>query len=239
MASKSKKQETPKQGKVNLPQNANTNCKGEHSNKMELITIVISIITIVISVMALAVSIYTAYSSTNYAEAEYSYKLDPKIEVYGNIGVQKFSNEPGAFQVVMDKFHVAITEKNNLERAYLVYPSYRVEGLTLDNMENILQGKMENGQTSSPDINTGKYQYRYFFVYLESLDDNGELYLIYTKVFPSSPESKIIQSNCVSGIEVFGLGNEWHENSEEYEGEKIMAAEYVRILEDLPKYIPQ
>lgn len=232
MASKSKKQETTKQGKANIHQNANTNCKGEHSNKMD-------VIAIIISVAALAVSIYVAYSTTRYAEAEYSYKLDPKIEVYGNVGVQKFSNEPGAFQVVMDKYHVTITEKNNLDRAYLIYPSYRVEGLTLDNMENILQGKMEKGQTSAPDIDTGKYQYRYFFVYLESFDDNGELYLIYTKVFPSSPESKIIEFNCVSGIEVFGLGNERHENTEEYEGEKIMAAEYMRILEELPKYISQ
>lgn len=230
------KQETVFNNKL---ENVNCQYKGgdfcimsRHFNIMELLPIVISAV-------ALIVSIYSAYCAAHYSKAEYTYKLDPKIEMYGKIGVQKTSAEPGAFKAGIYEFELSITEKNNLDRAYILYPDNRVEELKLNDAEEILEGKMESSLTAAPDIKIGKYEYKYFFVYLESLDDQGELFLIYTKVFPTSQDEKIFQFNGVSGIEVFGLGNERHENAEEYEGEKIMAEEYARILEELPKYMGQ
>ncbi len=196
-------------------------------------------ISILLSAIALAVSIVSVFFSIYYSNKEYSYKIDPQVEGVGRMGVQKVSAESGEFKVGITEFVFSITAKNNLDRAYIIYANNQVEELELDSMEDILDGKVESGLTSTPDIKIGKYEYRYYFVYLESLDNHGELYLIYTKTYPSSPEGKELTFDAISGIEVYGLKNESHENAEEYEGERIMAEEYVRILKELPKYMGQ
>lgn len=196
-------------------------------------------LSVIISFLALGVSVAAFMWSAHYANMEYSYKIDPQIEGAGRIGVQKISAENDKFKVGITEFEFSITAKNNLNRAYIIYANNQVEELELDDMENILDGKTESDLTSTPDIKSGKYEYRYYFVYLESLDDHGELYLIYTKTYPGSSGEEELTFDAISGIEVYGLGNESHENAEEYAGERIMAEEYVRILSELPKYIAQ
>lgn len=194
-------------------------------------------VSILISCLALGVSIIATISAARYANMEYTYKIDPQIEGAARIGIQKTSAEYGEFAVGVTEFELSITAKNNLDRAYIMYANSQVEELELDDMENILNGKTESGLTSTPDMEFGKYEYRYFFVYLESLDDHGELYLIYTKTYPGSLGEKQLTFNAISGIQVYGLANEDHENAEEYAGERAMAEKYVQILNELPKYI--
>lgn len=198
----------------------------------------LEIVSILISAIALLVSIFAFALSTYYANKEYTYKIDPQIEGAVRIAVQKNSAEYGDFEVGTE-FELSITAKNNLDRAYIVYANDHVEELELDDMENILKGKTESGLTTTPDIEVGKYEYRYYFIYLESLDDHGELYLIYTKNHPGSQGEQQVMFNAISGIEVYGLENESHENVEEYAGEKIMAEKYVKLLSELPKYLGQ
>lgn len=198
----------------------------------------LEIMSILISAVALFVSIATVLCSAYYSNKEYTYKIDPQIEGAVRIAVRKTSAEYGDFEVGTE-FELSITAEDNLDRAYIVYANDHVEELELDDMENILKGKTESGLTTTPDIEVGKYEYRYYFVYLESLDDNGELYLIYTKKHSAAQGEQQVMFNAISGIEVYGLENESHENAEEYAGEKIMAEKYVQLLSELPKYLGQ
>lgn len=178
-------------------------------------------------------------SSDNSSEDDYSEELCSRIELSGSWDTQEISAEKDAFQFGVDKLLVSIEETDDLERAYIIYANNRVERLGVDDMERVLEKKIENSLTASPDLKVGNFEYRYFFVYLEIPDDSNELHLVFTKVVPGLPEAKNLKFGAISGIEVFGLGNERHENAEEYAGEKIMAEEYVRILEELPRYMGQ
>ena len=118
------------------------------------------------------------------------------------------------------------------EPAYIVYADYQIEHT--DDAEDIVRKTMESKLTAAPDIDTGKYEYRYLFVYLE---DDAELYLVFRKDSAESSDGQPVRFDGVSGIEVFGLGNEWHENPEDYEGEKIMARAYTDLLRELSRYM--
>ena len=189
------------------------------------------IISIAISLLALTVSVFVAFSSEHYAKMEYAYKLDPKIEVSGRIEAAKNPNG-GEPLTAMKDFRVRILEENNLKRAYVIYADERVEVLELDNMEGRLEGTIEGSLSTPPDIVVGEWAYRYFFVYLESLDGSGNLHLIYTKSSPGE-----IEFYGVAGIEVYGLGKGNHEDENAYIGEGIMRQEYARILKELPEYL--
>lgn len=200
----------------------------------------LEIMSILLSTIALLFSIFAALCSAYYADKKYTYKIiEPQIEGATRIEVQnEASAEYGDFEDGTE-FELSITAKDNLDRAYIVYANNHVEELDLDDMENILKEKAESGLTATPDIEVDNYEYRYYFVYLESLDDDGELYLIYTKNHSGSQGEQQVMFNAISGIEVYGLENEIHENTEEYAGEKIMAEKYVQLLSELPKYLCQ
>lgn len=117
------------------------------------------------------------------------------------------------------------------EPAYIVYADYQIEHT--DDAEDIVLKTMENKLTAAPDIDTGKYQYRFFFVYFE---DDAELYLVYRKDSAESSDGQPVRFDGVSGIEVFGLANQ-ADNVAEYEGEKIMAQAYTDLLRELSKYM--
>lgn len=194
-----------------------------------------AIIAIILSTFSLFMSItFLIYKAVNFghsskccsdkccSENECPEELNSGIELSGCWGTQEIS-----------------VETDDLDHAYIIYANNRGDELDLDDLEDTLKGEIENGLTAAPDIKADKFEYRYFFLYLENLEDCDELYLIFTKILPGLPEAKILEFNAVSGIGVFGLGNERHENAEEYEGERIMAEEYARILEELPKYMGQ
>ena len=116
--------------------------------------------------------------------------------------------------------------------AFIIYADYRLE--ETDDAEDIVRKRMASKLTAAPDIDTGKYQYRFFFVYFEDVD---ELYLVYRKDSAESSDGQPVRFDGVSGIEVFGLANQVADNAEEYEGEKIMAQAYTDLLRELSRYM--
>ena len=121
--------------------------------------------------------------------------------------------------------------------ACIIYADYRLEELEeTDDAEDIVRKRMASKLTAAPDIDTGTYLYRYFFVYLE---DDAELYLVFRKDSAESSDGQPVRFDGVSGIEVFGLANQAADNAAEYEGERIMARAYTDLLRELTRYMPQ
>ena len=119
----------------------------------------------------------------------------------------------------------------------IIYADHRLEELEeTDDAEDIVRKRMASKLTAAPDIDTGKYQYRFFFVYFE---DDAELYLVFRKDSAESSDGQPVRFDGVSGIEVFGLANQAADNAAEYEGEKIMAQAYTDLLRELTRYMPQ
>lgn len=116
--------------------------------------------------------------------------------------------------------------------AYIISADYQIEHT--DDAADIVRKTMDSKLTAAPDIDTGKYEYRYLFVYLE---DDAELYLVFRKDSAESSDGQPVRFDGVSGIEVFGLANQAADNAVEYEGEKIMAQAYTDLLRELSKYM--
>lgn len=208
--------------------------KPVRQEKTERSATVLEIVSTTIAAFALFVSIIALRYSTHYAQLEYEYKVDPQMEIHGNMEVMvnpSIGEDPLA---AMSEIQVSILEKNNLDRAYVVYTDNRVEALDLGTMEGTLAGKIKSGLDSAPDIVSEEWEYRYFFLYMESLDGDNNLHLIYTKSSPG-----ILEFNVVSGIEVYGLAKAEYKNEEDYAGEKLMAQKYVQLLKELPEYMGQ
>lgn len=203
MASRSKQKRSIPKGKE---------CNENKMSIYNLLALIISAISVVISGFAL-------FTSNNYSRMEYAYKVDPRIEVTASIEARKNPVPGGAPLTAVTDMQVSILEKNNLDQAFLLHAgSSNLEKLELDNLENILAGKFESGLDSSADIISGKWEYRYAFVYLESLDGSGKLYLLYTKTTPGEVEFR-----AYSGIEVYGLANKVDEDEDAKTGAQLMA----------------
>ena len=128
-----------------------------------------------------------------------------------------------------------VPESPPYDPACIIYADYRLEKLEeTDDAEDIVRKTMDSKLTAAPDIDTGKYQYRFFFVYFE---DDAELYLVYRKDSAESSDGQPVRFDGVSGIEVFGLANQAADNAAEYEGERIMAQSYTDLLRELSKYM--
>lgn len=187
-------------------------------------------LSIIISFLALGVSIVALIHSDHYSELEYKYKVDPQIEITGRPEI-KATPSGGPPFTTMGEIQVSVVEKNNLDSAFIIYGDNRVERLELDDMEGTLEGKIKSGVDTKADIVSGEWEYRYFFLCLESLDGETKLYLIYTKSLPG-----FFTFNAASGIEVYGLEKADYENEADYVGEKLMARKYVQLLKELPEY---
>lgn len=72
---------------------------------------------------------------------------------------------------------------------------------------------------------------QYCFLYLEGLDGGNELTLIYAK--SGDGEFKFDEA---AGIKVWGLANS-NKDDPKYEGERIMAEKYLKIIEESAAYI--
>ena len=206
-------------------QNNNVREKERNFNMSELLSMAISALALIVSGVALFSSIY-------FATKEYEYKVNPQIEISGVPEVMVYSSDGDEPAPFMDKVYVDIVEKNNLACAYVIYADDKVEKLVPEDMENTITDRMESSMDKKPNVTTEKYEYRYFFLYLESLAGDSKVYLVYCK-----SSSEIMQFNCISGVEVYGLDKAVYENEKDYEGERIMAQKYVEILKELPNYI--
>lgn len=214
------------------------NQNGEHkeSRKEEKrvgAQIATDIIPIIVSCLALIVSVISIWVNFYYNNKEYEYKIDPEIEVTGRIGLQIHQNGNGySEETFLDDMQIHILQKNNLQEAYLIYPGSTVEKLVIADMEEKLMSKFNQElKMNKADLVFGNVTYQYLFLLLKGMDDTSELYLVYAK-----SNGEVFGFQGASGIEIWGLANS-HPNNPDFEGEKVMAAQYEQIIKESGKYI--
>lgn len=198
---------------------------GENNIKMYM-NIVMNIISLVLSVLAICI---TAFFSAR----EYNYKISPEIDGSFRMGIQ--INENGEEREVVpyvEELNIEIIQKNNLQEAYWISADEQVEKMKIDTIEDKLKSKMKD------EITFGKTYfaydrtfYQYGFLMLKGLDQTWELYLIYSKC---NGETYSVLS--VSEIEVWSMANTYPGNPE-YNGEKEMAKQYMKILKETQDYM--
>lgn len=127
---------------------------------------------------------------------------------------------------------IAVQEKSNIRKAYLIHSDCMVEEIRADEIEEKLEikinAKMELG---IPDLVCGDVSYNYKFLLLQEWNCIYELYLIYTK-----STHGIFSKQILSGAEVWGLKNKYRD-SPEYVGEKVMAEQYSRLRQEISDYV--
>lgn len=216
-----------KNNNLNVEQSCNEN--GEKERRYTMAEMIAAGITIVISIVSLVVSIIAVM----YADKEYEYKLSPEITTMAKLGVEAYQLDDNInFQFSAKELKIKIINKNNLEKAYLIYPNNTVKKLNVNDIEGSLEEDLnKNIELKEHDLEEGGKFYQYRFLFLMGLDGSYELHLIYTK-----GEGKDLEFYGLSGIEIWGLENSNKDNPE-FEGERIMAEQYRKILEESSNYI--
>ncbi|MDY6226548.1 MAG: hypothetical protein SPH93_02535 [Clostridium sp.] len=188
----------------------------------DLIILVLPTISLVLSIVAIYQVDINNRNESAYEEMD-SNLID--VEIY------KVDNST-TDEIYSEKVEIQIFNKDNIEKAYLIYPNNVVKNIDIDEAEEIIE------ETLNKDIELEIYDfveeyrfYQYRFLFLIDSEDSYSLYLIYVK---KDGEKMIV--NAVSGIEVWGLANSNKDNPK-YEGERIMAQQYKQILEGSSDYI--
>lgn len=195
------------------------------------------IVSIVVSCFALVVSIASFFVERYYSNLEYNYKVDPEIDVDGGMGLS-IVPEGSDKEVILNasELKIVITKKNNLQDAYRIDKDYCVTKLDLDEMEDVLEtGWKDRADGTNPDMIVNGIKYNYEFLLLEGLDDDCELYLMYSR---AGTTDDVFGANLVSEVEVMEL-EKGHTDDPSYDGERKLAEMYCNILESCEKYILQ
>lgn len=202
----------------------------ENERRHFMFEVIVAVISILISVISLIIAIV----ALRYNGKEYEYKLDPEVTALTKFKIKAYQvDDTIEKQLSSDEIKIEILNKNNLEKAYLIYPNNVVEKLNINDIENTIEKNLNKDiKFDSYDLDLGNRFYQYRFLFLTGIDDSYELYLIYTK----TDGEKNISFNCVSGIEIWGFANSNNGNPE-YEGERIMAKQYQKILKESSNYI--
>lgn len=189
------------------------------------------IIPIVVSIISLCIAIYMAYIQYHYADIEYEYKVDPKLKV-GFIPTVKFDYKDGIRinEFTAKNIDIEIAEKNNLRKVFLINSKNEVKDIGgIPGIEENLK-KQITINSEDFDIEINGHKYKYWFLVFQSLDDDIDIHLIYTKSKAFAPDEQgihIFDSREYIGILEFDKG---HENDAEYEGERIIAKQYKEIV---------
>ena len=186
-----------------------------------------------VSILGAVVSVVSTIFTIYFSNKEYKYKLDPEVTAATEIGAEAYEiGGKYVSHVYSDGIKIQILNKNNLEKAYLVYSDNRVERLNINEVEDVLETKLnEYIKMNKYDLQIGEISYQYCFLYLEGLDGGNELTLIYAK--SGDGEFKFDEA---TGIKVWGLANS-NKDDPKYEGERIMAEQYLKIMEESAAYI--
>lgn len=187
----------------------------------------------IISVSSFIVTSFLTCFTLNYLDKEYKYKLSPEVTAMARFAVEASQLVDNVdCQFYAKELEIKILNKNNLDKAYLIYPDNLVKKLNINEIEDTLEEDLnKNIELKDYDFEAGGKYYQYRFLFLMGMDGSYELYLIYTK-----GEGKELLFNGVSGIEVWGLENSNKDNPE-FEGERIMAEQYRKILKESSNYI--
>ena len=203
----------------------------ERKNKMTIAELATS----VISVAALVVSILAFWNQSQYTELEYRYKLEPEIEVQGNMEMSMQLDEAGKNINLSDRGNkIQISQKNNLHSAYIIHSDYEMEKLEFNKEENTLE-TTEGVDFNEPNMIVNGVSYHYEFLFLEGLDGSYKLYLLYMRSGRVMNEFGFYK---LSGVEILEL-EKAHIEQEDYAGEKELAKKYLEVLEECQKYIIQ
>ncbi|WP_308779980.1 hypothetical protein [uncultured Clostridium sp.] len=188
----------------------------------DLMILILPIISLVLSI----VSIYQV-DINNRNESTYD-EMDSDII---DVEIYKVDNS-GTDEIYSEKVEIQIFNKDNIEKAYLIYPNNVVKNVDIDEAEEIIEESLNKDiELEIYDLIEGDRFYQYRFLFLIDSDDSYSLYLIYVK-----KDGDKIMVNSVSGIEVWGLANN-NEDNPKYEGERIMAEQYKKILKGSYDYI--
>lgn len=188
----------------------------------DLMMLILPIISLVLSI----VSIYQV-DINNRNESTYD-EMDSDII---DVEIYKVDNS-GTDEIYSEKVEIQIFNKDNIEKAYLIYPNNVVKNVDIDEAEEIIEESLNKDiELEIYDLIEGDRFYQYRFLFLIDSDDSYSLYLIYVK-----KDGDKIMVNSVSGIEVWGLANN-NEDNPKYEGERIMAEQYKKILKGSSDYI--
>ncbi|WP_294364608.1 hypothetical protein [uncultured Clostridium sp.] len=188
----------------------------------DLMILILPIISLVLSI----VSIYQV-DINNRNESTYD-EMDSDII---DVEIYKVDNS-GTDEIYSEKVEIQIFNKDNIEKAYLIYPNNVVKNVDIDEAEEIIEESLNKDiELEIYDLIEGDRFYQYRFLFLIDSDDSYSLYLIYVK-----KDGDKIMVNSVSGIEVWGLANN-NEDNPKYEGERIMAEQYKKILKGSSDYI--
>lgn len=201
----------------------------EGKNKM------LDILSILVSGIALIISAFSFLNQYHYSELEYEYKIDPEIEVQGDMGMSIQLDEVGKYITLSDlENKIQIPQKNNLHSAYIIHSDYEIEKLEFNEEENTLE-TTEEINFSEPNMIVNGVSYHYEFLFLEGLDDGYKLYLLYMRSGRVENEFGFYK---LSGVEILEL-EKAHINEEDYAGEKELAKKYLEVLEGCQKYMIQ
>lgn len=204
----------------------------EKERKYNMLETIIAIITIGISVISLVISIIAVnYSDKEY---EYEYKLSPEIELESRVLIkaEEVRDEINPINYSR-KTKIKIINKNNLDKAYLIHSDNSVEKLNINEFNNTIEENFNENIRGEYDLEIGGMFYQYRYILLIGLDGSFDLYLVYLKTDGDADEFVLGEA---SGVEIWGLINS-NKNNPEFDGERIMAEQYKKILAEISYYI--
>ena len=202
----------------------------EKERKYNMLETIIAIITIGISVISLVISII----AVNYSDKEYEYKLSPEIELESRVLIkaEEVRDEINPINYSR-KTKIKIINKNNLDKAYLIHPDNSVEKLNINEFNNTIEENFNENIRGEYDLEIGEMFYQYRYILLIGLDGSFDLYLVYLKTDGDADGFVLSEA---SGVEIWGLINS-NKNNPEFDGERIMAEQYKKILAEISYYI--
>lgn len=186
-----------------------------------------------VSILGAVVSVVSTIFTIYFANKEYEYKLKPEVTATTSVGAEAYM-EKGQYvsHVYSDGIKIHLLDKNNLAKAYLIYADNQVEKLDVNEEQKILEEKLnEYIETDKYNLKIGDVTYQYWFLFLVNLDRSSDMTLIYTK-----SDGNEFTFDGVSGVEVWGMANS-NLDDPQYEGERIMAEQYLKIIEESAAYI--
>lgn len=192
-----------------------------------------NVIALIISGLALLVSSLSLAATIYFSNKEYEYKVKPVVTTTTRITIEAYEKEgKRSSDIYSSGINIELLDKNNLAKAYLIYADNRIEKLNVNEERGTLEEKLnECIKTDKYNLKIDNRTYQYWFLFLVGLDGSSDMTLIYTK-----SDGNEFTFDGVSGVEVWGMANSNLDNLQ-YEGERIMAEQYLKILEESADYI--
>lgn len=186
-----------------------------------------------VSILGAVVSVVSTIFTIYFANKEYEYKVKPEVTASTRIAIEAHVEEGRQVsELYSSGINIELLDRNNLAKAYLIYADNRGEKLNVNEEQGTLEEKLnECIKTDKYNLKVGDRTYQYWFLFLVSLDGSSDMTLIYTK-----SDGNEFTFDGVSGVEVWGMANS-NKDDPKYEGERIMAEQYLKIMEESAAYI--